>query len=115
MACMIMLNFRSNLLGSRLMSAFRIVRLSTLLVIGGLAAGCSTPSWTSPAGTETYQIGYKEGCDSGYAIAGSPMYERIDEASPPFDNAQYVQPSLHIQRRRLGLEYWSSDGNVVDV
>ena len=73
------------------MSAFRIVRLSTLLVIGGLAAGCSTPSWTSPAGTETYQIGYKEGCDSGYAIAGSPMYERIDEASPPFDNAQYVQ------------------------
>ncbi len=72
------------------MLALNTMRISTVLVIAGLAAGCSTPTWTSPAGTQAYQVGYKEGCDSGFAVAGSPMYERIDEASPPFDDEQYV-------------------------
>jgi len=55
-----------------------------------LAAGCATPAWTSPPGSERYQIGYKDGCDDGYAIAGSMFYERIDSAAPAYDDVDYV-------------------------
>jgi len=61
-----------------------------LLCASILAAGCSTPAWTSPPGSERYQIGYKDGCDDGYAIAGSIFYERIDSAEPAYDDVDYV-------------------------
>ena len=65
-------------------------RLAMLLCAGLLAASCSTPTWTSPPGSERYQIGYKEGCDAGYAVAGSIFYERIERAEPIHDEVDYV-------------------------
>ena len=62
-----------------------------LLVVAGLVSACSTPVWTSPPGSEKYQIGYHEGCDAGYAVAGSPYYERIESAEPNSQNIDYVQ------------------------
>ncbi len=65
--------------------------LATMILWAGfLATGCSTPAWTSPPGSERYQIGYRDGCDAGYAIGGSFFYERIDSAEPAHDDVDYV-------------------------
>ena len=61
-----------------------------LLWIGLMASGCSTPVWTSPPGSERYRIDYKDGCDAGFAIAGSFFYARIDSAEPADDDADYL-------------------------
>jgi len=60
------------------------------LSIGLIATGCATPTWTSPPGPERFQIGYKDGCGAGYAVAGSFFYERIDSAEPAHDDADYA-------------------------
>ena len=65
--------------------------MPAILVVASLVSACSTPVWTSPPGSEKYQIGYHEGCDAGYAVAGSPLYERIESAAPNFQNIDYVQ------------------------
>ncbi len=49
----------------------------------GLLAGCTPPSFTMPPGTPAYRDGYAEGCDVGYAVAGSVLYRTIDKAEPP--------------------------------
>jgi hypothetical protein len=65
--------------------------LATVVLAATLLAACSTGTWTSPAGTERYQIGYKDGCDVGYAVAGSPFYDRIEKATEPVgQDDQYV-------------------------
>ena len=65
--------------------------LTTIFLwVGLMATGCATPAWTSPPGSERYQIGYRDGCDAGYAIAGSFFYERIDSAWPAYDDGDYV-------------------------
>ena len=64
---------------------------TVLLLVGLMAAGCSMPTWTSPPGSERFQIGYKDGCDAGFAVAGSSFYERIDSAAPAHDDTDYVQ------------------------
>ena len=61
-----------------------------LLSIGLLVSGCAMPVWTSPPGSERFQIGYKDGCDAGFALAGSSFYERIDQAEPPDKDQDYV-------------------------
>jgi hypothetical protein len=65
--------------------------LTTMLLwVGLMSAGCATPTWTSPPGSERSQIGYKDGCDAGFAVAGSFFYERIDSAEPAHDDVDYV-------------------------
>lgn len=49
----------------------------------GLLAACTTPMFTMPPGSRSYQVGFHDGCDAGYAFAGSPFYERIEDAQPP--------------------------------
>ncbi len=59
------------------------------LVVAGLVSACSTPTWTSPPGSEKFQVGYRDGCDAGYAVAGSPFYDRIEQAGPSDQDSQY--------------------------
>ena len=40
-------------------------------------AGCTTPMATMPPGPWEYRLGYRDGCDSGYAYAGSPFYRQL--------------------------------------
>jgi hypothetical protein len=49
---------------------------------GLLAAACSTPAATMPPGPPPYRIGFKDGCDAGYAYAGSPFYTQVAAAEP---------------------------------
>lgn len=53
-------------------------------------AGCATPSFTAPPGPPAFRVGYKDGCDSGYAWAGSPFYRRIDVPVPPRTDEPYL-------------------------
>jgi hypothetical protein len=57
-----------------------LVRLTFLGVAISLA-GCTTPMFTMPPGPREYRVGFHDGCDAGYAYAGSPFYEPI--AVPP--------------------------------
>lgn len=61
--------------------------MRTRLVAGFLLlavlAGCTTPWFTRPPGTKDYRAGYAEGCDAGYAVAGSPFYSYRDKVEPP--------------------------------
>jgi hypothetical protein len=61
-----------------------------VLVVTGLVSACSMPTWTSPPGPERFQIGYHDGCDAGYAVAGSPFYDRIEHAEPGDQDSYYV-------------------------
>ncbi len=61
-----------------------------VLVVAGLVAACSTPTWTSPPGSARFQVGYHDGCDAGYAVAGSPFYDRIEHAEPSYQDSDYV-------------------------
>ena len=45
-----------------------------LLAVVGLLAGCTTPAVTMPPGPPAYRVGFHDGCDAGYAYAGSPFY-----------------------------------------
>jgi hypothetical protein len=64
-------------------------RLLTILALAGLA-GCTTPMFTMPPGTEGYRIGYYDGCDAGYAYAGSPFYEQSEVTEPPPATEDYT-------------------------
>ncbi len=65
------------------------IQVGFLTLATASVSACSTPTWTSPPGSERYQIGYKDGCDAGYAVAGSPFYDRIDSATAPEADADY--------------------------
>jgi hypothetical protein len=39
-------------------------------------AACTTPMFTMPPGPTDYRIGFYDGCDAGYAYAGSPFYHQ---------------------------------------
>ena len=57
-----------------------MIFLSARLVALGAAlslAGCTTPTFTMPPGPQAYRVGFHDGCDAGYAYAGSPFYEPI--------------------------------------
>jgi hypothetical protein len=71
----------------------RVARMATVALLGWaliLIAACAPPQWASPAGPRAFQMGYHEGCDAGYAVAGSPLYERIDTAEPPRADEPYL-------------------------
>ena len=54
-----------------IVAQFKPTSLSGVLVVSAVLSACSMPTWTSPPGTESFQIGYRDGCDAGYAVAGS--------------------------------------------
>ena len=58
-------------------------RAVTGILLLAVLAGCSTPSFTSPPGTQAFREGYTEGCDAGDAVAGSPFYSYRDKVEPP--------------------------------
>jgi hypothetical protein len=64
-------------------------QLLTILTLAGLT-GCTTPMFTMPPGPEGYRIGYYDGCDAGYAYAGSPFYEKSDVTEPPPATEDYT-------------------------
>jgi hypothetical protein len=72
------------------MTRTKAISLSGVMVVSVLLSACSTPTWTSPPGTQTFQVGYRDGCDAGYAVAGSPFYERIENAEPGSQDGEYV-------------------------
>jgi hypothetical protein len=55
----------------------------------GLLSACATPMFTMPPGSPDYQVGFHDGCEAGYAFAGSPFYQRIDHAEPPKSEGSY--------------------------
>ncbi len=58
--------------------------LIVALALGVLAA-CTTPDFTMPPGTPAYRDGYAQGCDAGYAVAGSPLYGTLEQAEAPLE------------------------------
>ena len=56
----------------------------------GLLTACTTPMFTMPPGPPDYRIGYHDGCDAGYAYAGSPFYEYSDITQPPVSGDDYA-------------------------
>lgn len=44
---------------------------------------------TMPPGAPEYRIGFHDGCDAGYAYAGSIFYEPADAAPPSTSEASY--------------------------
>ncbi|HEY3148833.1 MAG TPA: hypothetical protein VGJ75_20895 [Dongiaceae bacterium] len=57
-------------------TAARSALLSTCVVL----AACTTPMFTMPPGPHDYRVGFHDGCDAGYAYAGSPFYAALDTA-----------------------------------
>lgn len=49
----------------------------------GLLTACTTPMFTMPPGPPDYRVGFHDGCDAGYAYAGSPFYEQGEATQPP--------------------------------
>ena len=52
-----------------------VARLILLGAVVSLTA-CTTPYATMPPGPWEYRLGYRDGCDDGYAYAGSPFYQQ---------------------------------------
>jgi hypothetical protein len=52
-------------------------------------AACTTPMFTMPPGPRDYRIGFHDGCDNGYAYAGSPFYQPVDSAQLPRSDDPY--------------------------
>ena len=51
------------------------------LVVAGSAVSlmaCTTPMFTMPPGPRDYRVGFYDGCDAGYAYAGSPFYHQAN-------------------------------------
>jgi len=55
----------------------------------GVLAACTTPMFTMPPGPPDYRIGFSEGCDAGYASAGSPFYEPTNVDEPTRSDEPY--------------------------
>ena len=53
--------------------------LTRLTILGAalVLTGCTTPSFTMPAGPQAYRYGYYAGCAAGYAYGGSPFDQPI--------------------------------------
>lgn len=64
----------------------------TMLCLGGclMATACTPPLRTMPPGPLGYRVGFHDGCDAGYAFAGSPFYQISTEAKPPRTDQPYL-------------------------
>jgi hypothetical protein len=65
---------------------WRLALLCCALVMVG---GCAPPRFASPPGAYAYREGWHDGCASGYAVAGSPLYEQALAASPQRPGVDY--------------------------
>lgn len=63
----------------------RLIFSTAVLLIGG----CTTPMFTMPPGPIDYRVGFHDGCDAGYAYAGSPFYQSSDVTEPPKSDEAY--------------------------
>jgi hypothetical protein len=55
-----------------------------------LVAGCTPPLRTVPPGPLGYRVGYQDGCDAGYAYAGSTFYQVSTDSSTPRNDEPYL-------------------------
>jgi hypothetical protein len=80
------------LAGTQTIRGCRMTTRRWLLVVLGpaLLAACTTPMFTMPPGPEAFRIGYRDGCDAGYAYAGSPFYEQSNVTAPPPATKDYT-------------------------
>jgi len=62
------------------------------LCIGGylLVAGCTPPLRTMPPGPLGYRVGFHDGCDAGYAYAGSVFYQVSTNTNAPRTDEPYA-------------------------
>ena len=67
-----------------------ITGLFLLCAAGGLVAACSTPMYTMPPGAPEYRTAFHDGCDAGYAYAGSPFYPQGYAVNPPPSDEIYA-------------------------
>jgi len=56
----------------------------------GLVTACTTPMFTMPPGPPSYRVGFHDGCDAGYAYAGSPFYQPVETTQPPVSDELYA-------------------------
>jgi len=56
----------------------------------GLLTACTTPMFTMPPGPLDYRVGFHDGCDAGYAYAGSPFYRHAETTQPPSADQPYA-------------------------
>ena len=61
-----------------------------LVATVGLLTACTTPMFTMPPGPPDYRAGFHDGCDAGYAYAGSPFYRHADVRQPPVSDEPYA-------------------------
>ncbi len=52
------------------------------LALAAATAACTTPMFTMPPGPAPYRVGFHDGCDAGYANAGSPFYDYVADPRP---------------------------------
>lgn len=69
----------------------RPIGLLAALALSLAVTGCTTPMSTMPPGTTAFRTGFSEGCDEGYSVAGSPFYEKKDEAAPARSDQDYLE------------------------
>ena len=68
----------------------RTIGVISALALTTVLAACTTPMSTMPPGTQAYRVGFSEGCDAGYSVAGSPFYEKRDHVEPGDSNPEYL-------------------------
>ena len=51
-----------------------LLRLGMVLVLVGSATACAT---SAPTGTDSYRVGYTDGCVTGFSDAGKPGFESV--------------------------------------
>jgi hypothetical protein len=56
----------------------------------GLLTACTTPMFTMPPGPQDFRVGFHDGCDAGYAYAGSPFYRHSETTRPPASDEPYA-------------------------
>ena len=69
----------------------RPIRAFGALAVSMLLAACTTPMFTLPPGPQDFRVGYHDGCDAGYSVAGSPFYENQDEIEPTRSGTDYLR------------------------
>jgi hypothetical protein len=67
-----------------------VLRQLSLISLVGLLTSCALPMFGMPPGPPAYRLGYHDGCDSGYAVAGSPFYKQVWEVGAPRAEPDYV-------------------------
>jgi hypothetical protein len=67
----------------------RALLWSALSCTVAFLAACTTPMFTMPPGPHDYRVGFRDGCDAGYAYAGSFFYQPSDVAQPATSDEPY--------------------------